>query len=273
MAGFYTDISGGRPMSGSITTPGGKKAQTSGTRFEDPRTRIAQMQLEASGHGTGPAAPAPGTAPAADNGWAASLANAQRIEEARLAQRPGMPPSMNALTQTPGYARGNASGDASVTQGAYDRQQEIQLAHDLRMQEMNSKKDMFTTLLGQFGGGNSPRVTRTPENQAGEQAARDAAFARAKEKAGQTARASMAALDNIVAERGMMGSTVHAGKAGAIVGGAAGEIGEFLRDQAITESDRAAEVSDMDFMAQVSQRGQEMSRRQAMMGLLGNMLY
>lgn len=184
------------------------------------------------------------------------------------------PPSMAALdptVQTSGYQGGNPGGDAYVSRGAYDQQQQTQLEHDLRMQESKAKTDAFSSLLSRYGGSDSPRVTRTPENQAGEQAARDAAFARAKEKAAQTARASMASLNNVVAERGLMGSSVEAGQTGRIIGGAAGDIGEFLRDQAITESDRAAEISDMDFMAQVSQRGQEMSRKQAMLSLLGNL--
>jgi hypothetical protein len=182
-----------------------------------------------------------------------------------------MAPSIAALDQTvqaPGYARGSAGGSANISQGAYDSQQQLQLAHDLRMKEFDYKKQAISALAG---GGNSARVTRGPENQAAEQASRDAAFARAKEKAGQTARASMATLDDVAAERGLMGSSVQAGKAGAIVGGAANDIGEFLRDQAITESDRAADISDMDFMAQVSQRGQEMQRKQALMSLLSNL--
>jgi hypothetical protein len=182
-----------------------------------------------------------------------------------------MPSSIAALDQTvqaPGYARGSAGGSANISQDAYDSQQQLQLAHDLRMKEFDYKKQAISALVG---GGTSARVTRGPENQAAEQAARDAAFARAKEKAGQTARASMTTLNNVMSERGMTGSSVAAGHSGRIVGGAAGEIGEFLRDQAITEADRAAEVSDMDFMAQVSQRGQEMQRKQALMSLLGNL--
>lgn len=181
-----------------------------------------------------------------------------------------VPASIQALdtVSAPGYSRGGPGGDAAISQGAYDQQQQLQLAHDLRMQEFDYKKN---AIAGMTAGGDSARVTRTPENQAAEQASRDAAFARAKEKAGQTARASMAALDDAAAESGMMGSSVHAAKTGAIIGGAANNIGEFLRDQAITEADRAAEVSDMDFMAQVSQRGQEMQRKQALMSLLGNL--
>jgi hypothetical protein len=190
-----------------------------------------------------------------------------------------MPTSIQSLVndgtvQTSGYQQGARSGSTNVGAGAYDQQQQTQLEHDLRMQELTSKEKMFTSLAGQFGGGSTPsRVTRGAVDSGKEEAARNAAFARAKEKAGQTARASMSALDDIVAERGLMGSTMEASEAGRIVGGAGGEINQFLRDQAITESDRASEISDMDFMAEVSQRGQEMQRKQAMLSLLGGLLY
>ena len=189
-----------------------------------------------------------------------------------------MPSSIAALDSTvpaPQYARGTPSGgSAGVTQGGYDRQQEIQLQHDLEMQRMQSKKDMFTSLMGQYGGsGGGARVTRTPEDTAKEEAGRSAAFARAKETAGQNARASMASLNDVVAERGLMGSSVEAAQQGAIVGGAGSQVNDFLRDQAISEADRASEISDQEYQGQITQRGQEMARKQAILNLLAGGLY
>jgi hypothetical protein len=173
----------------------------------------------------------------------------------------------------PGYARGAAGTDASVSQSAFDRQQELQLAHDLEMQRFNAKNESMKQLLSQYGGGSSARVTRTPEDAAKESAARDAAFARAKETAGMNARASMSALDDVVAESGLMGSSVDASRRGAVVGGAKSEVNDFLRDQAMSEADRASEISDMEYQGQIAQRGQEMAKRQAILSLINSMSY
>ena len=84
----------------------------------------------------------------------------------------------------------------------------------------------------------------------------------------------MTALQDVVDERGLMGSSIEAGQAGQIIGSAGGGLNEFLRDQAISESDRATNIADMEYQGQIQQRAQEMSRQQALLGLLaGGGLY
>src|SRR3990167_8418431 len=136
----------------------------------------------------------------------------------------------------------------------------------LRSEDWARKDELFGRASSLFGSyaSTSPTVSRTSgASFTQEQAARDAAFARAKEKAGQTARASMSTLQDVVAERGLMGSSVEAANTGALVGGAAGNIGEFLRDQAIQESGAATKRADMEYQGGIMQRGQDMARQQS----------
>lgn len=264
MAGFYTELGTGtkpRKVAGGFNTgptgiPAAPGEWGSDLNLGQPDPMYFQRRQEAAM----PPPPVP---------------SQPEIRTTPVASRmPASVAALDASRQTTGYQRGNGASDTAVSSNAYDVQQQTQLEHDLRMKEQKARTDSVSALMGQFAGGsNSPRVTRTPENQAAEQASRDAAFARAKEKAGQTARASMQTLQGVLDERGLMGSSIEGAETGNIIGGAAGDIGEFLRDQAITESNRAADISDMDFSAQVAQRGQEMSRKQAMMSLLGSMLY
>ena len=176
--------------------------------------------------------------------------------------------------QAPGYARGSAGTDASVSQGAFDRQQEIQLQHDLRLQELAQKKDMFERMLASFGGGgNAARITRAPEDQAKEAQARDAAFARAKERAGQTAGGAVQSLRNLYAGQGLTGSTMEAAALGGQVGNANANIGEFLREQAMQEATRAGQIADMTYQGDIAQRGQDAGRKQALISLLSQLAY
>ena len=159
---------------------------------------------------------------------------------------------------------------------AADAERARQQEFDLNKQMFDYKRDSISALLGQFGSqGGAPisRVSRS--NPAQEQAARDAAFARAKETAGMNARASMQTLADVAAQSGTMGSTMEARQQGAIIGGAGSQINDFLRDQAIFESKRAGDIADMDFQAAVSQRnadvGRQQQQQQAILSLLGGL--
>lgn len=103
---------------------------------------------------------------------------------------------------------------------------------------------------------------------ANEEAARSAAFGRAKDRAGQTALASLTALQNIMAERGLTGSTVEGGATADIIGGAAGGVNEFTRDELMADLNRAAEISDRERSAGLTKRGQDLSYKQSLLGLM-----
>ena len=144
--------------------------------------------------------------------------------------------------------------------------------------EKRARQDALMSQFGSmFNQNNVPATVSRTQGPTAEQeaAARDAAFARSKEQAGQTARASMQSLQDAVGERGLMGSSVEAAQTGNIIGGAAGDIGEFLRDRAMTESAQASRNADTEYQGQVTQRGQTLGRQQqqqqALLSLIGGL--
>lgn len=126
-------------------------------------------------------------------------------------------------------------------------------------------------LLGQFGFGSpatSPNIP-APGGPAGdENLARASAFARAKDQAGQTARASLTALEGLMANRGQAGSGLEGELSAGIISGGAGRVNEFTREQAIQDLNRAAEISDRNYQGAITQRGQDLGARQQSLSAL-----
>lgn len=92
-------------------------------------------------------------------------------------------------------------------------------------------------------------------------AARSAAFARAKEQAGQTARSAIEALRGTMAERGLLGSGIEGGQTAEIIRGAAQGPNEITREQAIQDAANAAEWGAMQYQGGITQRGQDIQQR------------
>lgn len=203
------------------------------------------------------------------------------------APTPGLPvfrPSMSGLIGAAGYEGGSPlsntgsegrPGQVGLTQGAFESQQQIQLQHDLR----NKDRQSLTALLDKyFGKGDEAAGARVEYNgptEDEERAARAAAFGRAKETAALNARASMSALEDMTADRGLMGSSVEAAKGGQIIGAAQSDVADFTREQLMQDLNRAKEVANMKYQGGITQRGQELGRQQqiqsAIMSLIGGL--
>src|SRR3990167_7770732 len=80
-------------------------------------------------------------------------------------------------------------------------------------------------------GGTAPQVSM-PDTSA----ARNAIFARAKDQAGQTARAALTGLQGEMAGRGLLGSGIEGSEMANIIGQAAGGVNEVTREQAIQDA-------------------------------------
>lgn len=131
-------------------------------------------------------------------------------------------------------------------------------------------------LLGSSGvsgvGGGLPSTISMPDTSA----ARTAAFGRAKDQSGQTARAAIDALRGEMAGRGLLGSGIEGGRTAEIVGQAAQGSNEVSREQAIQDAANAARMGEMQYQGGITQRGQDISaleaekarQAQAMQGLL-----
>lgn len=100
----------------------------------------------------------------------------------------------------------------------------------------------------------NPTATIGPLNLASSDAA---AFANAKDQAGQTASASMTGLQQALAGRGMGGAGYEAGQIGSTLATAANTIGAAGRAKAIEDANLTAEGNVANLNAGVTQRGQD----------------
>lgn len=100
------------------------------------------------------------------------------------------------------------------------------------------------------------------------QAARDAAFARAKDKAGMIARSSLDSLRENMNVVGKLGGGDEMAGTAAVVNKAQGDVGEFNRSQLEDELAHQQHVNDVTYQGNITQRGQDAQRMQSMMALM-----
>ncbi len=116
------------------------------------------------------------------------------------------------------------------------------------------------------GAGKQPEVSRG--NIAGEQAARDAAFARAKEQSGAVARSSLAALRNQLGRRGITGGGYAQMRGAEALAPATDQLQDFTRQQLIEDLGQSRHVADTEYQGQIAQRGQNQAAMQSLLGLI-----
>ena len=148
---------------------------------------------------------------------------------------------------------------------------QMELAARLQQQAEQRRLGYLSTIKG-----SEPVVEHWSMDAGAEGAARTAAFARAKEQAGQTAVASLSALRDVIENRGLMGSSVEAAGTGAAIGGAGEAVNGYTREQLQQDLARAAQLSDIQYKGGIQQRGQNLSMIPSLMGLItasGGMAY
>lgn len=140
---------------------------------------------------------------------------------------------------------------------------------NLTNQGFQTRLGALQPYLGQGGGGAPPvQMGQGGGMGGGEQAARAAAFARAKETSGQNALAAFKGLQANVENTGRMGSSYEAQGLGAILGGAQNGVNDFTREQLIQDLNRQAGIADETYQGNITQRGQDIQRQQAILALL-----
>jgi hypothetical protein len=172
-----------------------------------------------------------------------------------------------ASTFTPIYSTTPGDSTRSTTTGsisndAFEKQQQMQLAAQLQQQAEQRRLGYMSSVRG-----SSPEVTRG--NLATDEAgARAAAFGRAKDQAAQTASASVQALHDVMAGRGMQNGSQEQSRLADIFTGAGQGVDEFTREQLIQDLNRAAEISDTNYRGAITQRGQNLAMVPSLMGLI-----
>jgi hypothetical protein len=200
-------------------------------------------------------------------------------------------------------AAAKAAAQQNLSQGAYEqqrqasqlneftrggREQESQLqaaAEQRRLAMFSPYFDKFSNMYQNQQGGVAagPQVQQIDFGGIGgaEQAAQDAAFARAKDKAGQIGRSATNALANVYGARGLSGSGMAVNQMGGVLNEQATQLGEVNREQAIQSANIARQRASELMSAQLAQRGQDVTQRgqnieaarsqqQALLGLLGS---
>jgi hypothetical protein len=158
---------------------------------------------------------------------------------------------------------------ANVTQPTIDEQSTIRLQHSLGQEAFNQRFRTISGLLGKFGAGGGAGEPEKSGPDPQEEAARSAAFARAKSQQGQIARATLDSISDIMAGSGRAGSGIESElKAGAIQGGA-GELAETTRQQAESDVERARQIADRNYAGDLTRRGQALGLQQSLLSLIG----
>lgn len=187
---------------------------------------------------------------------------------------PGVIGGPNATMET--KSNTSVSGQGSIGKDAYETQQQSQLSSQLNQQELEKRAALSDkawkarfAMLGPYTQ-NSAHVDMGPGGgmNAQEQAARAAAFGRAKEQAGQTGLGALNALKQSMESSGQMGGSQEAQGLGQIIGGAQGGVNDFTREQLIQDLNRASGIADETYKGNITQRGQDLARQQAIIGLL-----
>lgn len=157
--------------------------------------------------------------------------------------------------------------DYSVTQNGgtdYTNQTSQQKGLDASRAKLQADAEArrLAALSASFGGDSALLPKVGGANVASdENAARAAAFGRAKDQAGQIARSAMTSIDENVASRGIAGSGIEAlQKAGAIQDASA-PLQDLTREQYIQDLNRSADISDETYTGNITQRGQDVSQK------------
>ena len=141
------------------------------------------------------------------------------------------------------------------------------------------KSDPFAARLGQLsqmglvnksGSQAGPQVQHGGIDEGREASARDAAFARAKDRAGMVARSGIKSLKGIMAARGLQGSTIEGDGVMNEIQGGVGQLGGVLREQAVNEAARAGDIADLEYQGGIQQRGQDIQAEQALLSLINS---
>ncbi len=154
-----------------------------------------------------------------------------------------------------------AAAQASGTRASSGQDDELARMRESARLQAEAEQRRFSMMSGQ----SQPTAKVAPVDTS---AARAAAFARAKDQAGQIARSSLDSLYNLMAASGRAGSNIEASEASNILEGTAGDLGDVVRQGAITEADEAQQEALANYQGGITQRGQDLARQQSLLSLI-----
>ena len=188
----------------------------------------------------------------------AGESSAQRAFEGLLAQR-----EQAAQAQESAAGRGFAG-----QQAGFGREQELaMLQEQSRLKGVGGERTLLA-LKGLMGAGIPPIASAEGgeifpgEPSPLEDAEADAAlWGRARERTGQTMQGGIAALQGLMAQRGISGSGIEGELTGQLVGRGVGELGEFERERVIDELNAKRRAAELNQRYLLERRGQDVTQR------------
>jgi hypothetical protein len=169
-------------------------------------------------------------------------------------------------------ANKSAFGDANTTGVDYtiDPTGKVSYSNASEQQRITdaAKRDSFLSLLSSNPSAPSAPTVQPSNVQGNEADARAAAFARAKDQAGKIARSSLTSISENLAGRNMSGGGLQALRESGAIQGSEEPLQQLTRDQLVSDTNRAADVSDMSYQGAITQRGQDLANRASYLSLL-----
>lgn len=205
----------------------------------------------------------------------ASVYNANRSMQQANKQRDAQANKQRKAQES--FAREQAAS-ARAGQEALLRLQGEQQQASQRLQEQlmgereNRRRAAIPGLLASVPGLDESKYT-TADIDTGEEAATQAAFTGARERAGATGLAAVRSLRELMAGQGLHGSSVEAAGMGNIIGDARGTVGEVAKELAVQRSRRAGERASRQSQEKLTRRAQDISRQQALQSLMLGSIY
>lgn len=194
-------------------------------------------------------------------------------------------PDLSALSAAESARNAAATQEAATrTQQQSQQQQQEQAAQAERMRQEQLAREAEARRLSQIqqltGGGAQAPVTMGGGSAAGGgQAAREAAYARAKDIVGKQQRASLMALKDVAGEQGTYvaggdNPALLSAESNLLANGA-NKMGDFNRQQLLSDleaakhaEDLAARQREVEYQGAIQQRGQNMGQLPSLIGLL-----
>lgn len=171
-----------------------------------------------------------------------------------------------------GADRAHSTGLAKMQgQSAMDlARQQAQSNMGLLQERSRLAEEAFRNRFGMLSGAQAgiPQVQHGAGPQGNEVAARNAAFAQARDLSGNTANAALRSLQGLMEDRGLTGSTIEAAQSGQILGNAGAGVQDFINKQLMSDLNRSADIADMEYQGGITQRGQDMAAKQALLSLI-----
>lgn len=174
------------------------------------------------------------------------------------------------LKASAGYAK-----DARSQQAGLESAEATKSLGEREAANQRAQAAMLAQYKDIAGSGGDTTASPTAGPNVNEQAARDAAFARAKEQSGLIARSSLEGLRNSLARRGISGGGYANMRTAEALAPAADQLQDFTREGLIQDYNRAGQIGDREAAAQLTREQMANQKQASLLGLLssGGKLY